>query len=300
MIKEYKEDIKRNFIIGDEWLFYKLYCGSKTADEILTKMIKPISEELVKKEVADKWFFIRYSDPKSHLRVRFHFTVPENIFVIIETFNNYIRKYLDQDLIYKIQIDTYQRELERYGLRSIELTEELFFHDSEMIVNFLDLIVGDEGEVIRWLFALQAVDTLLNDFSYNECMKFNIMENLKTSFGNEFGMNRMLKLQLDKKFRKERSLINDIFMKKYRNEDISDLFILLNHKSKNIESIVNKILYMNQINKLERPLDYMISSYIHMLMNRLFKSKQRMHEMVIYDFLYRYYKSEIAKKKYKS
>ena len=43
----------------------------------------------------------------------------------------------------------------------------------------------------------------------------------------------------------------------------------------------------------------LMGSYIHMLINRLFKSKQRLHEMVIYDFLFRYYKSEIAKKKYK-
>ncbi len=35
-----------------------------------------------------------------------------------------------------------------------------------------------------------------------------------------------------------------------------------------------------------------------MTMNRIFKSKQRVHEMVIYDFLYRYYSSNIAKMKY--
>lgn len=35
-----------------------------------------------------------------------------------------------------------------------------------------------------------------------------------------------------------------------------------------------------------------------MLMNRLFRSKQRVHEMVVYDFLWRYYKSAFAKAKY--
>jgi len=41
-----------------------------------------------------------------------------------------------------------------------------------------------------------------------------------------------------------------------------------------------------------------MASYSHMMVNRLFKSKQRLHEMVLYDFLHRYYKSEIARQKY--
>lgn len=35
-----------------------------------------------------------------------------------------------------------------------------------------------------------------------------------------------------------------------------------------------------------------------MTMNRLFKSKNRLHELVIYNFLFRYYKAEIGKNKY--
>ena len=112
-------NIKRFFVIGDEWLYYKFYCGPKTADEILIEVIKPVSEKLLKDNIIDKWFFIRYSDPKLHLRVRFHYANPENILFIINTINQYIQFYIDQDLIHKVQIDTYQRELERYGTKSI-------------------------------------------------------------------------------------------------------------------------------------------------------------------------------------
>ena len=40
-----------------------------------------------------------------------------------------------------------------------------------------------------------------------------------------------------------------------------------------------------------------LTSMIHMTMNRWFRSKNRLHELVIYDFLSRYYISEIAKNK---
>lgn len=294
-----KNNIQRTFVIGDEWLYYKLYCGPKTADEILTSVVKPATEELIKNKIIDRWFFIRYSDPKLHLRVRFHYMIPENISVIINTVNTFIKHYIEQGLVYKIQIDTYQREIERYGLESIVLAEELFFYDSEMIVNFIDLIEGDEGEIIRWLFALRAIDALLDDFLYEDARKLVLLEGLKEGFGKEFGMNKSLKLQLDRKCRDNRKMINEIFNNKYGTENIEVLVDLLDQKSIKIKAVAQKILEKDHDNTLERPLNDLMGSYIHMLMNRLFKSKQRMHEMVVYNFLYRYYKSEIAKKKYK-
>lgn len=297
-MNEKQNKVKRIFTLGDKWIYYKLYCGPKTADEILTQVIKPVSQELMEKDIIDKWFFIRYSDPKLHLRVRFHYNNPENIYNIINLINNAAEPYIKNDLLWSVQIDTYQREIERYGSNTIELAEELFFHDSEMIVSFIDMIEGDEGEIIRWLFALRAIDNLLDDFLYTEERKLKLLEGLKEGFGKEFGMNKMLKLQLDKKFRNNRQLINDFFKEKYGSENIEDLISLLNQKSSKIRYITQKILEKENKNTLDRSLNDLMGSYIHMLMNRLFKSKQRMHEMVIYDFLFRYYKSRIAKRKY--
>ncbi len=291
--------MQRKFIIGDEWLYYKIYCGPKTADEILITIINPVQKELKKNQIIDKWFFIRYNDPNPHIRVRFHYNKPENVSIIINAINQQLKPLIEKDIVNKILIDTYNRELERYGANTIELTESLFAFDSEMIVEFLDMIEGDEGEVIRWLFGMRAVDSLLTSFSYNEEGKLLITEGLKEGFGREFGMNKMLKLQLDSKFRSERKLINDFFANKYGDEDISELIDVINLKSKKIKPIVNSILELKKESKLERSLNDFMGSYIHMLLNRLFKTKQRLHEMVIYDFLFRYYKSEIAKKKYK-
>lgn len=45
-------------------------------------------------------------------------------------------------------------------------------------------------------------------------------------------------------------------------------------------------------------MESLLSSYTHMSLNRLFISKNRIYELVLYDFLRRYYTSEIAKRKY--
>jgi hypothetical protein len=39
----------------------------------------------------------------------------------------------------------------------------------------------------------------------------------------------------------------------------------------------------------------LLASYIHMMLNRIMTDQPRMHELVIYDFLARYYKSMIAR-----
>ena len=158
---------------------------------------------------------------------------------------------------------------------------------------------GDEGEEIRWLFAIKAVDVLLTDFNLSIEQKRELMENLKTGFAQEFNMNKDLKMQLDKKFRTHRESITKVLdAKNDETSDLQPLFELLRYKSKSIKPLVTEILTIQQNNQLQLHLNDLLASYIHMLLNRLFKNKQRMHEMVIYDFMWRTYHSEIAKQKH--
>ncbi|WP_027394259.1 thiopeptide-type bacteriocin biosynthesis protein [Aquimarina latercula] len=290
-------DVQRSFIIGSEWLYYKIYTGPKTSDLILTDIIKPIATHLLDKGIIDKWFFIRYNDPKHHIRVRFHYNKPENIAEVINTLYGSLKEFSDEDLIWKIQLDTYQREVERYGGETMSISEELFFLDSRMIVDFLDMIDGDEGEELRWLFGVRAIDQLLQDFGYSEDDKLALLERLKTGFGVEFGMNKGLKKQMDKKFRNEHDKIkNFLSFKRDSDPDYAPIIDALDEKSISSKDLVKEILTIVDKNQL----DDMMSSYIHMLMNRLFRSKNRLHEMVLYDLLYRTYKVAWGIRKFKN
>lgn len=292
-------EVRRGFSLGSEWLYYKIYCGVKTADRILTEVIKPLTEHLLEQQLIDSWFFIRYADPDVHLRVRFHFTDLNHIGTVIQLFKNTIAEYIQTGLVWKVQTDTYQREMERYGVNTMVLGEQIFYHDSKCIVDMLDMIGGDEGEEIRWLFAIKAVDALLSDFNYSMEQKRELMENLKTGFAHEFNMNKDLKMQLDKKFRTYRDNITEILNPvNDKTSELQPLFELLKQKSENIAPLVTEILTIQQNNQLQLHINDLLASYIHMLLNRLFKNKQRMHEMVIYDFMWRTYHSEIAKQKH--
>lgn len=291
--------MQRNFIIGDKWVYYKIYCGYKTSDMILTEFIGPISNGLIDKGLIDKWFFIRYNDPKFHIRWRLHTNTNKNIGNIIESIFHMANSYLTTGQIHDIKIDTYKRELERYGSKSMELSENIFCFDSQMIANVISLLDGNEGEKIRWLFSMRAIDQLLIDFKYHIESRFELLTLLANNFGNEFNLDSQLIIQLSNKYRKEKK---GIFEFMNRNNDHSSeylpLFNLLKNKSNTSIKSIKELIHLNDTNNLEVNMNDLLSSYIHMLMNRLFRSNQRLHELVIYGFLFRYYRSEIARKKY--
>lgn len=296
-IKKQEHEIQRNFSIGSEWLYFKLYGGVKVADKILLENIKPLVEELLLKKLIDYWFFIRYSDPDNHLRVRFHLPDTSKIGEVIQLFYQFIRPAESVMYIWKIQTETYVRELERYGFENITLSEKLFFFDSQSILFFLESTEGDEREHIRWLWGMRAIDDLLSSFQVNLLDKLALMEALKNSFGREFGIDLALKQQIDKKYRENRPAIEAIL--NIENEAVSqfsEMPIILRENAVYIKPIVDEILNCHHQKQLHISLSNLLSSHIHMLLNRLIPANQRLHELLIYDFLFRHYKSVEIKK----
>ncbi|MGG8497426.1 thiopeptide-type bacteriocin biosynthesis protein [Tenacibaculum sp. TC6] len=267
--------MKRSFIIGEEWIYYKIYCGSRTSDTILTEVIKPLTENLLRDKIIDKWFFIRYTDPENHLRVRFHCSELSNLCKVIEKFKNAIKPYVEAGLIWNIKIDTYQREIERYGVNYMIDSESLFFIDSEACTNALSLIYDDE---ILFLFALRSIDNLLSIFQYNIDKKVSFFQRNKEAFKKEFNADKKLNRQLNLKYQSLRDKLEQ-FMSSNLDDMYLPLLDLLRLKKERMKPIVAK---------MENIDDKLLSNYIHMIINRFFRDKQRLHELVCYDFLYRY------------
>lgn len=290
---------QRGFIIGDQWLYYKIYTGSKTTDYVLSEVLLPLITALEEQQVIVQWFFLRYRDPEHHLRIRFRYTNPEHIATIINHLHPALKTLLEQDLIWRIQTDTYQRELERYGSNTIELAEELFHYDSAMIAGFVDLIEeGTEGDELRWMFALRGMDEFLKDFDYSMESRLQLLRWLKEDFAQEFHMEKNLKKQVNDRYRNYRNRIDD-FMKLTTATagDYLPLLELLAVRSRKSSTAVKHLLKHNEEGTLEMNINELFASFIHMFMNRLFKSKNRVHEMIGYDFLYRYYMACIARQK---
>lgn len=281
----------RNFIPGSKWLSINIYCGYKSADQIIKNELYEYCINSKTLSRFEKFFFIRYETDFSHIRIRFYNSdlVRQNenqkeIFAILS-------KLVDSGVVHKVCIDTYIRELERYKAPIIEETESLFWYDSVAILKVLNTLGEEYLNFKRLMTAFRSIDALLNDFQLDLKEKFNLLEEMCKYFGGGVNLEKIVKKQLSRKYTVMSKYLFS-YMNSINDSDNNFLEIakILNERSKNNKYIVSSIKGKVD-NKIIKEL---LPSYIHMNVNRLIVSKHQKYELLLYDFLRMYYKSLIA------
>jgi thiopeptide-type bacteriocin biosynthesis protein len=286
--------VQREYTLGSEWLYFKQYCGVMVADRILLEAVKPLTEELLQKGYIDKWFFVRYADPHHHLRLRFHLPDVSRLAEVLVQVQQYMQPYLSKGYIWKSQTDTYRRELERYGPRTIELTESLFYYQSAACLEVLDRNHAPDGgdcTNFYWMAGMRSIEDLLDAFDYGLPEKMALLCGMKETFAQEFGMDKHLKLQLDAKYRHYRAGIDQAMGRAHGRAAPGGEACWPGTLPGPVREIARAILQLDRQDRLEVSLGCLLGSYIHMLLNRLVPNEPRLHEMIIYDFMYRHYQS---------
>ncbi|MFD2786281.1 lantibiotic dehydratase [Hymenobacter rubripertinctus] len=280
--------VQRNFSLGSEWLYYKLYCGPKIANRVLREAVAPLISELHGQGLITQWFFVRYADPEPHLRLRLHLTDAQRTGEVVQLVHAHVRPCIECGYIWKDQTDTYCRELERYGRSTMALSEMLFGYQS---VAYLQQLVhtAPEEEAQLWLWSVRATDELLDAFNLSVVRKKQLLGGLQEAFAAEFGVDKTLKRQLDAKYRHFRSDIRHMLAGPVDGQPGQ-----LNPQLRAVAEAIQQQVHQHPN---EVGLDALLSSYIHMLLNRLIPADARLHELVLYDFLYRHYDSCLARQK---
>lgn len=286
--------VRRDFMTGSEWLYVKIYAGTRTADRLLTSVIKPFADRLVAESAIEKWFFIRYGDPDNHIRLRFYHSSDKSFWqTVLRELHTLMEPHLRNGTVHKIQLDTYKRELERYGHYAFEEIESIFFADSAATAGLLNMLSGDEGEHFRWLTGLKGVDMLLNDLGFTLEDKKAFAGHLQERFFHEFRGDTCLNVQLNNKYRQHTEEIRGFLDGGYDDtlNGIDGIIALLEERSSRIRASLEVILPHNEIS-----LQNFADSLVHMFVNRLFVSQQREHELVVYHYLKKYYESKLARR----
>jgi thiopeptide-type bacteriocin biosynthesis protein len=271
--------IKRKFIPGTEWIYFKIYTGVKTADIVLHESILPLVNQFLEEKYIKKWFFIRYNDPKPHLRIRFELTDINNYNLAFSQINNYLEKYTVSGEISDLTQNTYTREIERYGAEIIDEAEIFFYKNSKIILQeYLDF--DDEEKIIVSFFY---IDKMLDQLGLSTDYKLKWIGDSNAAFKKEFNADKKLNAQLDKKYREFKLKYAD-FLNLEDYHYFREMIITEVNESKDLcKNIISKTDPVS--------LQRFFESIFHMDINRLFISNQRLFEMIIYDYMFRYYKS---------
>ncbi|MBL7726185.1 MAG: thiopeptide-type bacteriocin biosynthesis protein, partial [Dinghuibacter sp.] len=275
----------RSFVPGSKWLYYKVYCGVNTAEKILDMYLEPAIRQM--ESLAEKWFFIRYNDPGFHLRLRFLAKNDEAKAAINQLLSAPLMQAHEAGLCWRVQMDTYNRELERYGDVLVEESESLFGIDSWLKLDFLRATEGDERENIRWLWGMKNMDWMLNAFGLSLPEKEELLRGVKEQFGREFNFGKPSLQQINKKYSKYRNEIQQVMEPQPGDAPIVplDMFTIYQEPMNALGAAIKQ--------KAGTPeaLMELLPSYLHMCLNRLFPAEPRLQEAVMYEFLYKYYVS---------
>ncbi len=149
---------------GSDWLYAKLYVGKSLEDEVIAGVLRDFASESVRKGLADDWFFIRYLDPGTHIRLRFtgeSQTLDRKLYPKLLAFFEKLRA---MGYCRRFTLDTYDREIERYGgQKAIQYAEQLFCADSDFVSQMLRFECGpdEEWEIDRLNLCSFTIDKLL-------------------------------------------------------------------------------------------------------------------------------------------
>ena len=289
--------VARAFPPGSEWLYLKLYTGSATADQLLRDVIAPLAAGAQAEGDVDRWFFIRYGDPDWHLRVRFHGDPAALQEKLWPRLREALPPLLPQGLAWRLQSDTYEREVERYGgPEGIALSEDWFHADSELCLDLLARLPGDAGMEGRWRMALRCMDGILEGLGLELPARHSLLAALRHGFGQEFRAQGALEHAMGDRFRKERKELERLLDPTVQATGaLAEALAAAQAHFEAMYPVFEALRTASTEGRLTTPLGELAGSFLHMHANRLLRDAQRRQELVLYDFLERIYASRMAR-----
>lgn len=286
--------VRRIFAPGSEWAYLKLYTGSATADALLRDEIGPLARHLVGSGAADMWFFIRYGDPRHHLRVRFHGEAG----ALREPLDLLAGRALELGLAYDVQLGTYEREVERYGGPEGMLVAERLFHaDSDAVVALLAMFErGEAGLDERWRIGALGSEALMRDLGLDDETRIAQAREMHTAFEAEFRADAKLRKDIAARVRAERASVAALVaLTGAEDHPLAPGLGVLAERSARIEPLAAELAELRRAGRLELPLEQLAGSYVHMWLDRLCRTENRFHEYVTYALLERVLRGRAAR-----
>ncbi len=290
--------VRRTFAPGSEWATLKLYTGTVTADRVLRDEVAPLARRLVEAGAADAWFFLRYADPGTHLRVRLHGDpgrMRADVFPELEALSAGL---MNDGRAHDAVFATYHREIERYGgPDGIGPAERVFHADSDAVAEVLALLErGETGLDERWRVGLLGTDVLLRDLGLDAAARARVAAAGREAFAAEFAAGPAVRRALGQRFRAERGALEELLgAGPDSGHPLAPGAAVLARRSERLAPVAARLRALEEAGRLTLPVEDMADSFVHMWLNRLMRADNRAHEYAIYDLLARLYAARAAR-----
>ncbi|UXH46428.1 lantibiotic dehydratase [Rossellomorea vietnamensis] len=268
-------DEKVHYFPGEIWTSLRIYMSGTIQDDFIKGRLKSWIQELYSKGVIDTWYFLKYSDPRKHIRLRIK-TVSEEateqiIFYLLQKL-----RLLNKSFVNNIVIDTYEPETQKYGGRYLlNYAEKWFKADSESIMYWLDSRLESGSIWSKIDIAVMSIYDIINTFHLPHNVVVSWIDSIVPYQSNleEF---RDRKTVYMKSFICSRSEIE-------MNLDVLPAFIGVGLESRRhaLCSYIKEISSTNSRNEILVDPYQIMGELIHMNLNRLFGPDQKKEVRVL-------------------
>ncbi|MCT7861233.1 MAG: lantibiotic dehydratase [Lactobacillus crispatus] len=172
---------ERKFILGDDWLYLKVYCSRNDLNTLITYKLSSLYKKMHDEKYIKLFHYLVFRDPDYHIRIRFKLYSKTKLSKVMEHINTWIHNLLEENLISRVTFDTYDREIERYGgLQFIKHVEQIFDLDSIDAMNYfaetmqskLNKVESIEQFALKLGFSIgMQKDLLIDRFHYSPKLK---------------------------------------------------------------------------------------------------------------------------------
>jgi len=136
-VAERLPDVERQHGPGSNWLYLRLYGSRHRQDELLADHVLPLAHSALDEGLCTSWFYLRYADPRPHLRLRF-FGEPASLLALLGRTEAWARGLRTEAILRSVEVGTYEQEIERYGGPELMApAEAVFAADSTLCARFL-------------------------------------------------------------------------------------------------------------------------------------------------------------------
>jgi thiopeptide-type bacteriocin biosynthesis protein len=242
----------------------KLYCPRNLENDVVPESMLTFAENVVAAGLADSWFFIRYSDPDSHIRLRFHGSPQRLTGQLFATVCDWAGGLMSDGLCLKFGFDTYEPEIERFGgTAGMAAAEGLFSADSRgsaKLLHELKRKVWPHDEIT--LLAL-SIDDLLNAIGFDNAERLRWYRGQTNARGADIGA----------EFRQRKNVFRSVlgqpqqFLAGFPGG--SAIASVLAQRQEALVPVARRLRELAKQKILRLPLDALCGSFVHLHLNRM-------------------------------
>jgi len=269
---------------GSECLYTKLFVAEGGADDVLLALA-PTLAALKRRGTVVHWHFLRYTEDGHHLRLRLFGDAKRLWKQAPEAIELALRRH--ELGVSRIQYDTYDREVARYGGPDSLLSAEAIFAVDSFAVIKLIRVERAGADIPRWAIALQGIDRLLGDFGLDLDERVDLLEGVLKQLRTTFAPTKADHSLIAAKMREYRPTVRHYLA--LDSGQVTEAWI---ERSRELVGILEGL----HLTPAQPGWRLFVTSILHLHVNRVLWRAQTGNEMLLYDLLLRDYRSRLALK----